>query len=103
MSITFQPAERPTITRAGRPKQANPYDTLAEYLAADKGATATLDAPLQEGKDVNESVAYALRKIREAGTDHGVTIRTVSEQDSLTVTAWAIPAIKRARKGKAEK
>lgn len=107
MSITFQPAERPTIPRVGRPKQPNPYDALAKYLAADMDATATLDAPLLEGKTVNGSLAYALRKIHEAGTDHGVTIRVVgppvSEPDSLTITAWAVPAIKRARKAPAKK
>lgn len=99
MSIQFTAAAaRPTIKRAGRPKADNPYADVAAHLASDLDATVEFHVPMVEGKTAEQSVEFAIRKIREAGAENGVTIRTVVDNETGAVTAWAVKQIKRARK-----
>lgn len=103
--IKFTETEVPTIERAGRPKEPNPYQPLAERLSKNvrtkdsDGVAVKFEAPKHEKGD-EAAVAYALRKIREAGDEYKITVRSTNEGRKVTV--WAVPKITRQRRDKSD-
>lgn len=106
MTATFKTAPIPTI-ETGRAKEVNPYTVHAKAAVEargkknDKGEypdamSILFDLEVKERQTVEQAEKYMTRKIREAGSELGVTIRT--KVTDGVVTAWAIDKIVREKK-----
>ena len=99
MSIEIRPAEVPaqSFTRA---KEPNPYLDAVAALAAhvtEEGRSAVASAVTLPDEDVKRNVNL----MREAGAEHGVTVRKRADENgdgTTTVTFWTTPRIARPRK-----
>lgn len=105
--IKFTETDVPDVVRAGRPKEPNPYQAVVDRLGQDvrtkdsDGVALTLTVPAIDGKDDAAAVSSALRKMREAGREAGLTIRTDdAHNNGRKITVWAIPLVRRERKPK---